>query len=119
MTSRQKIAEAYRMMAELGYRPFAPGDGYGNITVLAAELDVDIEGREYAAHFEAEEDTGDYSAGCTDFRFCRAAVLALEAFRLCNSGTTGFADDEDAPKLVPAILRRAAEEYERAVREDT
>jgi hypothetical protein len=62
-----------------------------------------------------EEDEGIYQAGCTDFRFCRAAVLALEAFRLCNGGTIG---GSNGPKLVPAILRRAAEEYERAVREE-
>ena len=106
------------MMAELGYRPAAPGDGYGNITVPAAELETSVEAREYAARFAEEEDEGRYTAGCTDYRFSRAAILALEAFRLCNSGTVGFSDDEDAPELVPALLRRAAEEYERAVREE-
>ncbi|MGE3272124.1 MAG: hypothetical protein AB7P40_25445 [Chloroflexota bacterium] len=105
------------MMAELGYRPAAPSDGFGNITVPTAELETSIEAREYARRFAEEEDEGHFWGGCTDYRFSRAAILALEAFRLCNSGTVGFSDDEDASKLVPALLRRAADEYERAVRE--
>jgi hypothetical protein len=119
MSGLERYAEAYVMMADLGYRPAAPGDGYGNITVPTPELETSIEAREYARHFAAEEDGGHYAAGCTDYRFSRAAILALEAFRLCNSGTVGFAGDENAPKLVPALLSRAAEEYERAVREET
>jgi hypothetical protein len=120
MSKLQRIAEAYKMLAELGYRPAAPSDGFGGITVPYAELEVDIEAKEYARRFVAEENTNRYDAGCTAYTFNRAAVLALEAFRLMNSGRFWVLDDVDGkgPKLVPALLRKAAEEYERAVREE-
>ena len=108
------------MMAELRYRAAAPSDGFGGITVPAAELDMSIEAKEYARRFIAEEDSGVYHAGCTDYTFVRAAVLTLEAFRNMNAGTFWLiaGEDKDGWKLVPALLRKAAEEYERAVRED-
>ena len=116
MSARERFAEAYKMLAELGYRPDAPSDGLGNITVPYTELDLDAEAREYARRFEEEEDTGHYWGGCTDYRFNRAAVLALEAFRLMNAGRFWGPDDETGAGLVPALLRKAAEEYERALR---
>lgn len=106
------------MMAELGYRPAAPSDGLGGITVPYAELEVDVEAREYARRFLAEEESDSYFAGCTDYTFNRAAVLALEAFRLMNAGRFWGLDEENGPELVPALLRKAAEEYERALREE-
>jgi hypothetical protein len=118
MSKLERLAEAYLMLAELGYRPAAPSDGFGGITVPHAELEVSIEAREYARRFVAEEDSDRYYAGCTDYTFNRAAVLALEAFRLMNGGSFWRHDDERGPKLVPALLRKAAEEYERAVREE-
>jgi hypothetical protein len=118
MSKLQRFAEAYTMMAELGYRPAAPGNGFGGITVPAAELEVSVEAREYATRFAAEENTNEYWAGCTDYTFNRAAVLALEAFRLMNGGRFWNDGDKRGPELVPDLLRLAAEEYERAVRED-
>ena len=103
----QRMAEAYRGMASLGYRPAAPSDGFGGITVPERELEVDIEGREYSQRFLQEEDKGVYRAGCTDFRSLRAAIWALEAFRLMNAGSFG------GETIVPRLLRMAAEEYER------
>src|SRR5687768_16163445 len=111
MSKLERIVEAYKMMAKLGYRPAAPSDGFGGITVPYAELEADIEGREYARRFIAEEDTDYYFAGCTDYTFNRAAVLALEAFRLMNAGTFWGPDDENGPERLPALLRAAAEEY--------
>jgi hypothetical protein len=35
-----------------------------------------------------------------------------------NGGQIWEDDDPNGPKLAPAILRKAADEYERAVRED-
>jgi hypothetical protein len=118
MSKLQRLAQAYALMASLGYRPGAPSDGHGNITVPTAELETSIEAREYAQRFVAEENTNHYWAGCTDYRFNRAAVMALEAFRLMNSGPFWRDDDEDGPELVPALLRLAADEYERALEED-
>ena len=57
MSKLERFAEAYKMMAELGYRPAAPSDGFGGITVPYVELEVDIEAREYAQRFAAEEET--------------------------------------------------------------
>ncbi len=110
MASQEKwhrMTEAYRGMASLGYRPAAPSDGFGGITVPKRELEVDIEGREYGQRFLREEDEGLYLAGCTDFRSLRAAIWALEAFRLMNAGNFG------GKTIVPRLLRMAAEEYER------
>ena len=118
MSKLERFAEAYKMMAELGYRPAAPSDGYGGITIPSAELEVDIEAREYAEWFAAQEDTGEFPAGCTDYTSNRAAVLAFEAFRLMNAGLFWGSDTENGPKLVPTLLRMAAEEYERAMREE-
>ena len=105
----QRMAEAYRGMASLGYRPAAPSDGFGGITVPERELEVAIEGREYGQRFLQEEDEDVYLAGCTDFRSLRAAIWALEAFRLMNAGSFG------GETIVPKLLRMAAEEYERAM----
>jgi hypothetical protein len=116
MSKLERIAEAYKMMAELGYRPAAPSDGFGGITVPLPELELDIEAREYAQRFIAEEDTDRYFAGSTNYTFNRAAVLALEAFRLLNGGS--HPDDEQRLKLPAQMLRMAADEYERAVREE-
>lgn len=116
MSKLERFVEAYKMMAEMGYRPAAPSDGLGGIAVPYAELEVDIEAKEYASRFAAEEDSNTYYAGCTDYRFNRAAVLALEAFRLMNAGMFWRPDQEQGPELVPALLRKAAEEYERALR---
>lgn len=103
----QRLAEAYRAMASLGYRPAAPSDGFGGITVPERELELDVEAREYGQRFLKEEDNGVYWAGCTDFRSLRAAIWALEAFRLMNAGSFG------GEAIVPRLLRMAAEEYER------
>ena len=101
----QRLAEAYRAMASLGCRPAAPSDGLGGISV--PELESDAEAREYGQRFLKEEDKGVYWAGCTDFRSLRAAIWALEAFRLMNAGSFG------GEAIVPRLLRMAAEEYER------
>ena len=103
----ERIGDAYRGMASLGYRPGAPSDGFGGVTVPEAELEVGIEGRHYAHQFLEEEDKGVYRAGCTDLRSLRAAIWALEALRLMNAGSFG------GEAIVPGLLRMAAEEYER------
>src|SRR5947207_2061319 len=107
MSKLERFAEAYKMMAELGYRPAAPSDGVGGITVPYPELEVNIEAREYAERFQAEEESDSYFAGCTDYTFNRAAVLALEAFRLMNGGRFWRMGAETGPELVPTLLRKA------------
>lgn len=100
-------------MSALGYRPGAPSDGFGGITVPIRELDTDVEGREYCERFLQEEHSGVYFAGVTDFRSLRSAIWALEAFRLMCAGNFG------GEEIVPKLLRMAAEEYEREMIEAT
>lgn len=114
-----RFASAYRMLADLGYRPAAPGDGYGNIVVPLEELDLDAEAESYAHRFMAEEDTHCYRAGVTHYSFNRVAVLVLEALRLTNSGVFWGSDDTaSGARLVPQLLRLAAAEYEREQRRE-
>lgn len=101
-------------MAELGYRPAASSDGFGNIT---SETQLDEESERYAENFMREEDSDHYFAGCTDARTVKAAVWTLEAFRLINGGQF-WSDRPEGATLVPRLLHLAADEYERAVREE-
>jgi hypothetical protein len=99
-------------MAELGYRPAAPSDGLGNITVPTQELDLNAECRKYAERWREEEDEGTFHAGSLDGRSLESGVWTMEAFRLMCGGQFWDNGDERGPKLVPALLRKAAEEYE-------
>jgi hypothetical protein len=112
VTKQERFAEAYKMLAAPGYRPAAPSDGHGNITAPAEELDLDAEARDYARRFDAMDESMDWVIGCTDYTFNRAFVLALEACRLMCAGTG------PGPDLVPTLLRKAAQEYERAWRDE-
>jgi hypothetical protein len=114
----EQFAKGYKILAELGYRPAAPSDGFGNITVPVAELDLEVEARAYAQAFEAMDQAMVWEAGCTDARLAAGAVLVLEAFRLMNGGMPWGRDDAPGELLIPRLLRRAAEEYERVVRAD-
>ncbi len=101
-------------MAEIGYHPAAPSDGFGNVTTMIP-LDDEIE--RYAESFLREEDDGSYRAGCTDGRTVKSAIWTLEALRLINGGQF-WSDRSEGATLVPRLLRLAADEYERAVREE-
>jgi len=113
----RRLASADMVMAALGYRQQAPSDGFGTITTPLQELDPDYEAVAYARRFIAEEDTDQYWAGCTHFEFNRAAVWALEAFRLMNAGRLWVGESpkqaEHARGLVPKLLQLSADEYER------
>ena len=106
-----RLLQAYRAMVEAGYRPAAPSDGFGHITVPLAELDLDAEAEQYAAVFIREEDGNRYWVGLPDFRANRAFIWTLEALRLMCSGSDGPGDPK--LKLVPQLLRMAAAEYKR------
>jgi hypothetical protein len=116
MARQEQFAKGYRMLAELGYRPAAPSDGFGNVTVAEAEMDLEREARAYAEAFAAEDDAMVWDAGCTHWEFAPCAVLALEAFRLMNAGHIWSHGRPADRELVPNLLRRAAKEYERVVR---
>jgi hypothetical protein len=63
------------------YRPVAPSDGFGNITVHRRELDLDAECNDYAAAWWAEETTGSFRIGSPPLEDRPALVYAIEAAR--------------------------------------
>lgn len=83
--SYQQVIHVYaRMAREAKYRPAAPGDGLGNITVPVAELDMKQEAAAYAAAWGREEQSMDFFLGCPSFGDRPALVFIVEAARLLN-----------------------------------
>jgi hypothetical protein len=87
------------------YRPAAPGDGFGNITLSTKQLDdpqrLAKEAAVYAKRFIAEEDGRTFRIGVSNFRTNRAFVYVIEAARcLC-----GGADD-----VAATLLKMASDE---------
>jgi hypothetical protein len=103
----EAFEDAYRQMAAIGYRPAAPSDGIGGITVPLRELDLDAEATKYARRFLAEENDRQFWVGCSKGGTQRAFVWAVEAARLM----CGFPTPRAA-----RLLRMAADEYERVYR---
>jgi hypothetical protein len=81
-----RIREAYFAMAKAGYRPAAPGDGCGSISLtrkqLADPVRLEREAQAYADNYIKEEDRGQVWMGCADLRLAQAKVYAIEAARL-------------------------------------
>jgi len=80
-----RYIEVYRAMAALPrpYRPGAPSDGYGNITVPLDQLDLDTEALEWATRLSAETDSRQFYIGVPDYSLNRAFAYALEIARAC------------------------------------
>jgi hypothetical protein len=98
----ENLANAYRAMAEQAhYRPAAPSDGMGNITVPLDELDLDEEAHEYAVEWLTEEHDDTFFIGCTDFALAPATVFAIEAARNLCAGLLGV---ETARRLLAMAL---------------
>lgn len=103
-----RFCEAYiAMTMKALYRPFAPSDGLGHVTLSIKALYnpkvLDNEAKRYAIALLEEETTNKYFLGCTNFRENRAFVYTLEAAR-CLCGV--------APKTAITLLRMAIEEIE-------
>lgn len=77
---KKQLDHTYRQMAGF-YRPAAPSDGFGNITVPAGELDLDAECASYAESWQSEEKTGRFGIGCPSFEDRPAMVYVIEAAR--------------------------------------
>jgi hypothetical protein len=113
MTPRhERYAEAYLAMAQQAkYRPEAPSDGLGNISLTDAELAdqqrLAGEATTYAVRFGREDDACAFWIGCSNFRTNRAFVWAIEAARQLASGSDG-----EATAL--RLLRMARDEIKRA-----
>lgn len=87
----ERFTEAYIEMAKRAkYRPVAPGDGLGNVSLSAEEArDPDRlmrEAKEYAARFLAADDAHQHSVGVSNYATNRALVYVIEAARsLCGA----------------------------------
>lgn len=102
-----QIRDAYRRMAIIGrYRPMAPSDGFGNITVPDDELDLEAEAAGYARQWWDDEDAAAFRIGCCDFESRIATVFAVEAARQMCGGMFGA-------RTALRLLRMAVAEMER------
>jgi hypothetical protein len=82
------MAQGYRIMAEEAkYRPAAPSDGLGNITVDLDELDLVAESRAYAARWDHSEASGNFFIGVCDYTTRQTTMFAVEAARLMCAGS--------------------------------
>jgi hypothetical protein len=89
-----QVVDAYLKMAEHArYRPQAPSDGFGHITMPLAELDIDEEAREYAQAFWDSESESWWFIGCANFTQRTAMVYFIEAARACCSSDPDLARD--------------------------
>jgi hypothetical protein len=104
----EQLDRAYRRMAgRARFRPGAPSDGFGNITVPEAELDVDAECRDYAVRWAREEDSLHFFIGCCNFSTREATVYLIEAARALCGANNDLA--RDLLKLVAGELGLNAE----------
>src|ERR1700730_13731613 len=91
----ERWCEAYISMATAAkYRPAAPGDGLGHVSLTEEELSdpgrLQKEARDYARQFYTEECTGNFHIGRSNFTTNCALVYAIEAARLvCGGGGGG------------------------------
>lgn len=100
----ERYIEAYKAMAAMPipYRPGAPSDGLGHITVPLDQLDLDAEALEWAARLSAETDSHRFHIGVPDYRLNRAFAYALEIARACCGAQPELA--RDLTKLLAAEL---------------
>jgi hypothetical protein len=90
----EQLNRAYRQMARRArYRPAAPSDGHGNITVPLAQLDLDAECETYARGWWAEEDSLRFWIGCCNFGTRPATVYLIEAARALCAADNRLARD--------------------------
>jgi hypothetical protein len=93
------------MMANAGYRPAAPSDGFGHIQLTREQLDdrqrLDWEAVEYAVAFVCEDDARTFNIGCSNYATNRALVLTIEAARLLCGGFDG---DQHAVRLLKLAI---------------
>jgi hypothetical protein len=81
----------YRMAHEARYRPTAPGDGCGNVTIPLSQLDLEDEAERFVRHFNKEEDEQRYWLGCPNYTQRSEFILLLEAARACCSADPDLA----------------------------
>jgi hypothetical protein len=85
-----QIQAAYRLMATKAlYRPAAPSDGCGNITVPEKYLDLEAEAAQYAENWWNAEEQMAHVTGTCNFSTRAATIFAVEASKNMCSGRGG------------------------------
>jgi hypothetical protein len=114
MTSNvlDQIKSAYREMTKARYRPAAPSDGHGNITIPEEELNLQREADKYARRWWKEEDDRVFSIGCCDFRSRRATIYAVEAAREMCAGMGGVQTGLKLLKMAVKEMESVAKEIQ-------
>jgi hypothetical protein len=107
----ENFRAAYLQMArQARYRPQAPSDGFGHITIGHEELRdptrLWAEATKYAVEFSREEDTDSFWIGVSDFRTAKVFMWVIEAARVLASGDGGNA-------VAIRLLKMAAAEVAR------
>lgn len=79
----RQYAQAYaRMATEANYRPGAPSDGIGHVTVPSDRLEpLHREALRYGQRFAEEEETHQFHVGCPDGHDAAALMFIIEAAR--------------------------------------
>jgi hypothetical protein len=97
------------MAAVAKYRPQASGDGVGGIDLTEEQLQdrekLAKEAAEYARRFVAEEDTGSFRIGVSNYTTNRAFLYTIEAARLLCAGSS-------STPYALKLLQMAAKEVE-------
>ncbi|MEO9246810.1 hypothetical protein ABDK96_03860 [Citricoccus nitrophenolicus] len=88
MTVPEQIAKAYlRMAREVRYRPAAPSDGMGNITVPIDQLDLNAEVVKYVHSWLPDgKDIHEHHTGIPNYEDQAAFVYLIEAARILCGG---------------------------------
>jgi hypothetical protein len=85
-----QIVSAYKVMSrDALYRPAAPSDGCGHITIPLNQLDLNQEATKYADQWWNEEEVCRFSIGCCNFSTRPATIFAIEATRNLCAGDEG------------------------------
>src|SRR5262249_39766339 len=118
MTKHDHFRQAYLLMAKQArYRPQAPGDGFGNVSLSKEEAAdperLEQEATAYARGFDAEEDKLSFWIGCSDFNTNRAFVWTIEAARVLAGGIDGNPIAITLLQMALADVRRALSETAR------
>src|ERR1039458_5503550 len=104
--TRQQIESAYKAMAEKAkYRPAAPSDGMGNVSVPLKDLKLSKEAAAYAQEWWKEEDEQSFDIGCCDQETRPATIFAIEAARNMCAGVDGQATALRLLKMAVADLK--------------
>jgi hypothetical protein len=92
------------MAEEARYRPSAPGDGVGNISVADEELDLQSEIVDYVKRWVGEEDKLFFRIGQCNGPTRSATIFAIEAARQMCSGNSGNDTARDLLRMALAEL---------------